>query len=133
MRARLTQLLSILVASVLPSFVACIQNLAPAYPEITDPGISKRAADQKLAEFEKVYKNVMRVRPKNAILFIGDGMSVSTVVGARYLKAVNLGLAAGELHLEWENWPSVALVRTHNADRMTTESASSATAILGGK
>ncbi|CAH8287602.1 unnamed protein product, partial [Heterobilharzia americana] len=70
--------------------------------------------------------------PKNVILFIGDGMSLSTVTAARYLKAEKLNLLGGDVQLAWEDWPVASLVRTFNSDRLTTDSGSAATALLSG-
>ncbi|CAH8626508.1 unnamed protein product [Dicrocoelium dendriticum] len=114
--------------------VHCIQYEALVYPESSDPGISKRNADRKLEAFKHDFHHELKSgqRPKNVILFIGDGMGISTLTGARYTKAQNLGLAAGEVQLAWDDWPSVALVTTHSADRMTTDSGTSATAIMCG-
>jgi len=63
---------------------------------------------------------------RNAILFIGDGMAISTLTAAR----VHAAGPSGRLALEL---PHVALVRTHSLDRLVTDSAASATAILAGE
>jgi alkaline phosphatase len=63
---------------------------------------------------------------RNAILFVGDGMGVSVVTAARVHGPGPGGRLAMEL-------PSVALVRTFSRDRMVTDSAASATAILAGQ
>ncbi|CAH8596520.1 unnamed protein product [Dicrocoelium dendriticum] len=105
------------------------------FPEVSDPSLSRRRAERKLQDSEKRlsdYEVKGRRRPQNVILFIGDGMGISTVTGARYLKANYHGKAAGEVGMEWDNWPFSALVQTYSADRMTTDSAASATALLCG-
>ncbi|KAA3669796.1 uncharacterized protein DEA37_0010122 [Paragonimus westermani] len=70
--------------------------------------------------------------PKNMILFVGDGMSSSTITGARYLKAANMNKSAGDVVLDWELWSTVSLLHTYSANRMTTDSAAAATALLCG-
>ena len=46
---------------------------------------------------------------KNVILFIGDGMGVSTVTAARFLKSSIDGTPVRETKLSWENLPHAAL------------------------
>ncbi|KAA3670108.1 uncharacterized protein DEA37_0001550 [Paragonimus westermani] len=70
--------------------------------------------------------------PKNMILFVGDGMSSSTITGARYLKSANMNKSAGDVVLDWELWPTISLLHTYSANRMTTDSAAAATALLCG-
>ncbi|KAF8569656.1 hypothetical protein P879_01738 [Paragonimus westermani] len=104
--------------------------------KIIDPLFWKNVASQKIHSFKQssLYGHMYNTinPPKNMILFIGDGMGSSTITGARYLKAANLNRSAGDVLLDWELWPTVSLVRTFSADRMTTDSASSATALLCG-
>ncbi|MHC4608244.1 MAG: alkaline phosphatase, partial [Planctomycetota bacterium] len=63
---------------------------------------------------------------RNAILFIGDGMGVAVVTAARVHGPGPGGRLAMEL-------PRVALVRTFSRDRMVTDSAASAVAMLAGQ
>jgi alkaline phosphatase len=62
---------------------------------------------------------------RNAILFVGDGMGVSVVTAARILSQGPNGRLAMEL-------PHTALVRTFSRDRMVSDSAATATAMLSG-
>lgn len=71
---------------------------------------------------------------KNIVLFIGDGLGVSTVTAARLLMAEKKGIALGEkTSLSFENFPSVGLSKTYEADRWVADSAGAATAILCGE
>ena len=63
---------------------------------------------------------------RNAILFIGDGMAISTLTAAR----IHGPGPGGKLALEL---PHTALVRTYSLDRLVTDSAASATALLAGE
>ena len=52
--------------------------------------------------------------PKNLIIFIGDGMSISTVTAARILKnqkMQNISDVDEEQELTWENFPEMALMK----------------------
>ncbi|KAF5405631.1 hypothetical protein PHET_00837 [Paragonimus heterotremus] len=103
---------------------------------IVHPLMWKNAATRKIYSFKRspLYGHIYNTinPPKNMILFIGDGMGSSTITGARYLKAANMNRSAGDVLLDWELWPTVSLVHTFSADRMTTDSASSATALFCG-
>jgi alkaline phosphatase len=65
-------------------------------------------------------------RARNAILFVGDGMSIPTVTAARILAHGPAGRLAMEL-------AHTALVRTYSLDRMVSDSASTATALVSGE
>jgi len=69
---------------------------------------------------------------KNVILFVGDGMGVSTLTAAR----IRQGQLAGELgeegYLSFESFPYSALVKTYNVDAQTPDSAGTMTAMMSG-
>jgi alkaline phosphatase len=68
----------------------------------------------------------------NVILFIGDGMGVSTITAARILEGQQHG-ELGEGHqLAFETLPNVALSKTYNTDAQVSDSASTVTAMLSG-
>lgn len=70
---------------------------------------------------------------KNVILFIGDGMGVSTVTAARIFDGQSRGLAGEENSLSFERFPHVALVKTYNTNQQVPDSAGTATAIHTGR
>jgi alkaline phosphatase len=51
-------------------------------------------------------------KPQNVILFLGDGMGVSTVTAARILAGQQAGKLGEEHELPFESFPNVALVKT---------------------
>lgn len=69
---------------------------------------------------------------KNIILFVGDGMSVSTVTAARILEGQLRGESGEENLLSFEKFPYVALSRTYSVDAQTPDSAPTMTAIVTG-
>ncbi|PCI48437.1 MAG: alkaline phosphatase [Alphaproteobacteria bacterium] len=71
-------------------------------------------------------------KAKNIILFIGDGMGVSTVTAARIFDGQNRGLTGEENILSWENFPNVALSKTYNTNMQVSDSAGTATAFMTG-
>ena len=51
-------------------------------------------------------------RPKNLVLFIGDGLGLATVTAARIYKGQNrFGLSGEETNLVWEAFPEVAMLK----------------------
>lgn len=71
-------------------------------------------------------------RAKNVILFVGDGMGVSTVTAAR-IREGQLAGGPGEEHLLFfETFPHVALSKTYSWDQQTPDSAPTMTAMVTG-
>ncbi len=64
---------------------------------------------------------------KNAVLFIGDGMGIAQVTAARIFEG---NARDGKLTLDTMEY--TALVRTHAADRLVTDSAAAGTALASG-
>ncbi|XP_036442473.1 intestinal-type alkaline phosphatase [Colossoma macropomum] len=71
-------------------------------------------------------------RAKNLILFLGDGMGVSTVTAARILKGQLDGKPGEENMLTMDTFPYLALSKTYNVDQQMPDSAATATAYLCG-
>jgi alkaline phosphatase len=69
---------------------------------------------------------------RNVILFIGDGMGVSTVTAARILEGQLRGGSGEEHQLAFERLPHVALMKTYNTNQQVPDSAGTATAMLTG-
>nr|XP_043871891.1 alkaline phosphatase-like isoform X2 [Solea senegalensis] len=67
-------------------------------------------------------------RAKNIILFLGDGMGVSTVSAARILRGQMDGGSGEETLLAMDTFPYVALSKTYSVDKQVADSASTATA-----
>ena len=71
-------------------------------------------------------------RAKNVILFLGDGMSLTTVAAARILEGQRKGGPGEENQLSWEGFPNTGLSKTYNTDSQTPDSAGTMTAIATG-
>ncbi|KAM6962923.1 alkaline phosphatase, intestinal, tandem duplicate 1 [Aplochiton taeniatus] len=98
--------------------------------------------DQARREKEPAYWNAqametleaaLRLRPrdhraKNIILFLGDGMGVSTVSAARILRGQQEGRSGEETMLAMDTFPYLALSKTYSVDKQVADSASTATA-----
>jgi len=71
-------------------------------------------------------------KAKNVILFIGDGMGVSTVTAARIFAGQSKGLAGEEYELSFEKFDNLALIKTYNLDAQVADSAGTASAMNTG-
>lgn len=81
-------------------------------------------------------------RAKNVILFVGDGMGITTITAARIFEAQQRAKAAGgklagfeggeENLLSFERFPNRALVKTYNTDAQVPDSAGTASAMTTG-
>lgn len=69
---------------------------------------------------------------KNVILFIGDGMGISTITAARIYDGQKRGESGEENSLSFEKFGNVALVKTYNTNAQVPDSAGTATAIHSG-
>ncbi|WP_108944240.1 alkaline phosphatase [Shewanella halifaxensis] len=73
-------------------------------------------------------------KAKNVILFVGDGMGVSTLTAARIFEGQQqAGNQGGEENfLSFEQFPKTALVKTYNTNQQTPDSAGTMTAMVTG-
>lgn len=71
-------------------------------------------------------------RARNVILFVGDGMGVSTVTAARILEGQLKGMDGEENNLSFDIFPYTGLAKTYNVDAQTPDSAGTMTAMASG-
>jgi alkaline phosphatase len=71
-------------------------------------------------------------RAKNVILFIGDGMGISTITAARIYEGQKRGETGEENQISFEKFPNVALVKTYNTNAQVPDSAGTASAMNTG-
>jgi alkaline phosphatase len=71
-------------------------------------------------------------KAKNVILFIGDGMGVSTVTAARILEGQLRHQPGEENSLSFERFPHLALSKTYSVNQQTADSAPTMTAMVSG-
>jgi alkaline phosphatase len=71
-------------------------------------------------------------KAKNVILFVGDGMGVSTVTAARILEGQTGGHDGEYNRLSFERFPDLAHSVTASANQQTSDSAPTATAMVTG-
>jgi len=71
-------------------------------------------------------------KAKNVILFVGDGMGISTVTAARILAGQRQGLQGEEYQLSFDKLPFSGFSKTYNVDAQTPDSAGTMTAMMTG-
>ncbi len=67
------------------------------------------------------------------VLFLGDGMGVTTVTAGRILAGQKLGKQGEEHQLSFEDYDNVALIKTYNTDMQVADSAGTMSAIVTGQ
>jgi alkaline phosphatase len=75
----------------------------------------------------------IRARAKNVILFLGDGLSFSTVTAARIFEGQQRGEPGEENLLSFETFPHTAWLKTYNTDLQVADSAGTMTAVVTGE
>jgi len=84
------------------------------------------------ASFKEKPRFIGRKRAKNVILFVGDGMGVSTVTASRILEGQQKGMNGEENNLSFDLFPFTGLAKTYNVDAQTPDSAGTMTAMMSG-
>jgi alkaline phosphatase len=118
------------------SALAALLLAAAAAAEAPDPAVTQ-AADPWYRAGRAAVREARALTPrqdraKNVILFVGDGMSPTTVTAAR-IRAGQLAGAPGEENLlSFEKLPHLALAKTWNTDAQVPDSAGTMTALVSG-
>lgn len=69
---------------------------------------------------------------KNVIIFVGDGMGVSSLSTGRIFKGQQAGRSGEEETLSFDHFPNTGFSKTYNTDRQVPDSAGTATAMFSG-
>ena len=83
-----------------------------------------------LAKAKQLHPNAKKA--KNIILFVGDGMGVSTVTAARIFEGQMKGIDGERNLLSFEKLPYLAMAKTYSANQQTADSAPTMTAMVTG-
>lgn len=118
--------------------------LSPAFAQESAPAIKTNltlemlgTTESWLQAGEQAIANRLALQPntnraKNVILFVGDGMGISTLTAARIFEGQLNGEPGEEGYLSFEKFPHTALVKTYNVDAQVPDSAGTATALNTG-
>lgn len=101
---------------------------ATAFAETADDWRQRGA--RALKDAKQVTRNQQRA--KNVILFVGDGMGVSTVTAARIFAGQQRGGDGEGYQLSFEKFPYLAMSKTYSANQQTPDSAPTMTAMVTG-
>lgn len=113
-------------SSQLPEQVADKADLLPAHQRNSD---WYRIGEERVAARQM---GDALPRARNVILFIGDGMGISTVTAARILDGQRKDMSGEENSLSFERFPFTGLAKTYNTDSQTADSAGTMSAIVTG-
>ncbi|KTG19419.1 alkaline phosphatase [Pseudoalteromonas sp. XI10] len=93
-----------------------------------------KSAQVKVATSEENIAAVVKEsgKAKNVILFVGDGMGISTVTAARIMAGQLEGKLGEEHQLSFETLPFSGFAKTYNVDAQTPDSAGTMTAMASG-
>lgn len=106
------------------------QNVAAVISEQSNPEYWRNLAQSEVKKTLALGDDGKRAH--NLILFIGDGMGVSTITAARIYAGQKNGQPGEEHQLSFEKFPYTAIVKTYNIDQQTPDSAGTMTAIITG-
>lgn len=115
----------------------CLDRMMhPDLPDMPESMQARYAQEEKTIEYwrdqgkqfveEKLAATTNRGKAKNVIMFLGDGMGVTTTSAARNL------LGGEEKYLSFEHFPYTGLAKTYSVDLIVPDSACTATAYLCG-
>jgi alkaline phosphatase len=107
-------------------FVALSAGWSLSAAEPSDFGVQQEAARTALQT------PVCPGPAKNIILFLGDGMGMTTITGARILAGQKQGKLGEEHTLSFETFEHTALSKTYTINQQTPDSAGTMTAIMTG-
>ncbi|MEM1438089.1 MAG: alkaline phosphatase [Pseudomonadota bacterium] len=135
---RYSLVLPLLTAIAFGAVSACAQT-----PQASEPAASERtSAEDEQPEYwralgqQSLAAALARPRYKSAargiILFVGDGMGVSTITAARIYAGQVDGGRGEETSLGFEQFPYTSLIKTYNVNQQTPDSAGTMSAMMTG-
>ena len=104
----------------------CLSLLAFACAQNPGSSASARAVGEATT-------GVAESSPSAVVLFIGDGMGISTVTAGRIYAGQKRGGDGESNLLSFESFPDVALIKTYNTDMQVSDSAGTMSAIVTGQ
>ncbi|XP_066925295.1 alkaline phosphatase-like [Clytia hemisphaerica] len=114
-------------------FLSLIYSSTASFDDI----YGKQQSNQWFKDGVETIKQNLKIKPinrkaKGVILFLGDGMGVSTVTAGRILDGQLKQQPGEENVLSWEMFPNAAFSKTYNTNQQTPDSAGTATAFMTG-
>ncbi len=117
-------------------FAVAMQIFPPPREEVSAEPPTEESADFWMQQGRATVRNAtQRSQPetaRNVILFLGDGMGISTVTAARILAGQLDGRSGEENSLHFETFPVTGLAKVYNTNQQVPDSAGTMTAIMTG-
>lgn len=121
---------TVLTSSIFSIFSACTLPLSTAQES---PDSWYQEGQEAVAKNKSLRWEGMPISTaKNVILFVGDGMGISTITAARILDGQLRGESGEENELYFEHFPNVALSKTYNTNGQVPDSAGTMSAMATG-
>ncbi len=124
------------------SFSRCLASLILATAALANASAAQPAGESDPAWWKQKGEVALRKarswsigspeRARNVILFVGDGMGVSTVTAARILEGQLRGERGEENSLSFEQFPHLALSKTYTVNQQVSDSAPTMSAMITG-
>ncbi len=125
------KLLHVLIFGLVFSFSnSYAHELKSVQPEYETPELWYKQGAKAVKKAKKLKEK--KWKAKNIILFVGDGMGVSTITAARILEGQLKGNSGEENLLSFERFPYVGLSKVYNTNQQTPDSAGTMTAMMTG-
>ncbi|WP_417760852.1 alkaline phosphatase [Shewanella sp.] len=118
------------VATAIAAALVCHSASAAVLPESQSQSSWFTAGAEAVATKVATARNTGTA--KNVILFVGDGMGVSTLTAARIYQGQAAGNTGEENRLSFETFPYSALSKTYSVNQQTPDSAPTMTAMVTG-
>ncbi|KAH8267724.1 hypothetical protein KR026_004175 [Drosophila bipectinata] len=95
--------------------------------------VGLKQLEKTIKQAQRVKENSYQKKARNIIIFIGDGMGISTISAGRIYKGQYLKHGMGEEEtLVFDHFPNTGMAKTYNVDKQVPDSAGTATAIFSG-
>ncbi len=120
--------LAALLAALTLTTAATAQTITQG-AQVTTEDYRRQARDE-LARLKA--STPITARAKNVIIFIGDGMGISTLTAARIYQGQKLGRDGESFSTAMDSLAHAALVKTYSHDAQVSDSAPTASAIMAG-
>ncbi|REL28485.1 alkaline phosphatase [Thalassotalea euphylliae] len=111
-----------------------ITNVTGGAAEVTSTNtwFSQAKRRVEIAQSRAEAIEIAKGQAKNVILFVGDGLGISTITAARIMAGQQAGLDGEEYELSFDKFPYSGFAKTYNVDAQTPDSAGTMTAMMSG-
>ena len=129
--------LLIIILAIISGCSAARHNLAHVgkpTPFNVEPNLWYESGAQHIQRQRQIANSIQNKEgaAKNIILFVGDGMNLTTVTASRILEGQQRGMLGEEHNLSFDHLPFSGLAKTYAVDTQVPDSSSTMTAMMSG-